>query len=203
MALPSIFEPTIFSRRTALPASTYIRAMHPKTEIRPDPAAIKRVLDMGWAGQLKIHGHRAQFHISADPAEEVLVYNRQGVFHKKEVPDDLASELRRLFLPSTGWNVIDSEWLKGENKVYVFDYLKKDGVALKGRTYRERWELLPRVYISPFIETLPLLKTVDKCMTALDKSDERFEGLVFKALDTPGFNDTSIIRCRKVSPFQP
>jgi hypothetical protein len=200
VALPKLFEPTIFSGRTIVPASVYIRAMHPKTEIRPDRAAIKRVLDMGWAGQLKIHGHRAQFHVSANPEEEVLAYNRQGVFHRKEVPEDLASELRRLFLPTKGWSVVDAEWLKGENKVYVFDYLKKDGVILKGRTYQERYDMLPRAYISPIIETLPLYKTVEKCMEALDRDDERIEGLVFKALETPGFNDTSIIRCRKVKP---
>lgn len=201
--MPSIFEPIIFSRRTAVPASTYIRAMHPKTEIRPDPAAIKRVLEMGWAGQPKIHGHRAQFHISADPADEVLAYNRQGVFHKKEVPDDVAAELRRLFLPTSGWAVVDAEWLKPQNKVYVFDYLKKDGVILRGNTYQERYDLLPRLYISPIVETLPLLKTLDKCLATLEREEATLEGLVFKALDTPGFNDTSIIRCRKASPFQP
>lgn len=201
MALPSIFEPTIFSRRTALPPSVYIRAMHPKTEIRPDPAAMKRVLDMGWAGQLKIHGHRAQFHVSADPADEVLAYNRQGVFHKKEVPDDVAAELRRLFKPDTGWTVVDAEWLKQENRIYVFDLLKKEGVPLRGKTYQERYDLLPRLYISPIVETLPLLKSLDKCVQALEKDDPIIEGLVFKALDTPGFNDTSIVRCRKVAPF--
>lgn len=201
MALPGIFEPIIFSSRAKVSASVFIKPMHPKTEIRPDRGAIKRVLDAGWCGQLKIHGHRAQFHISADPAEEVLAYNRHGEFHKKEVPESLAAELRRLFLPKTGWTVIDAEWLKPDNKVFVFDYLKKDGQLLASYTYQERLELLPRVYSSEIVETLPIYKTVERCMEELEKDDPKIEGLVFKALTTPGFRDTSIVRCRKVRPF--
>ncbi len=171
--------------------------MHPKTEIRPDRGAMKRVLDAGWCGQLKIHGHRAQFHISAEPSQAVLAYNRQGEFHQKAVSAALSAELRRLFAPVVGWTVVDGEWRKSEDHVYIFDLLKKDGQLLKDRTYLERWEMLPRVYTSASVETLPLYRTVERCLEALEKPDDFIEGLVFKSLSTPGFNDTSIVRCRK------
>jgi ATP-dependent DNA ligase len=171
--------------------------MHPKTEIRPERTAIKRILDQGWAGQLKIHGHRAQIHIPAD-ATPVHVYNRQGQFHAKLLPESLVSELRRIFGPKDGWTVLDAEWLKGTDRLFVFDILKREGSILDSMTYSQRWDLLPRVYSSESIETLPLLRTVDKCMDALEQAAgmEHVEGLVLRALNTSGFSDTSIIRCR-------
>jgi ATP-dependent DNA ligase len=172
--------------------------MHPKTEIRPERGAIKRVLDMGWVGQLKIHGHRAQIHIPCDASESVLVYNRQGQVHKKALPAKLDAELRRIFGPKDGWTVLDAVWLKGPDKLYVFDMLRREGHSLESATYAERWALLPRVYASDCIETLPLLRSVEKCLEALAAPGEELEGLVFKALNTPGFSDTSIVRCRKV-----
>ena len=43
----------------------------------------------------------------------------------------------------------------------------------------------------------PLLTTSAKCMELLASTEEFVEGLVFKAPDAKGFEDTSIIRCRK------
>lgn len=204
MTLPGIFDWTPLTRpRTLLNSvstSAFIRPMHPKTEIRPDRAAIKRVLDMGWAGQLKIHGHRAQLHVPADAAQPVRAYNRHGQLHKKTLPKPVEAELRRLFAPKSGWSVLDAEWLKGEDKIFVFDYVKREGELLSSLGYLARWELLPRVYASPCIETLGLLRTVDKCLEALASTDPHVEGLVFKALETPGFADTSIVRCRRNPP---
>src|SRR4051794_23892636 len=104
--LPGVFQPTLFSRQCTLRSSLFIRPIHPKTEIRPTPESIRKIIDAGWLGQLKIHGHRAQIHIPADPHEEVLAYNRQGQLHKKEIPALLLSEIRRLFSPTAQWNVI-------------------------------------------------------------------------------------------------
>lgn len=177
--------------------------MHPKTEIRPDRAAIKRVLDHGWAGQLKIHGHRAQIHLSPDPAQPSQVYNRQGALHAKPLPPALAAELQRIFGPrpdAPGWTVLDAEWLKGDDRVFVFDLLRREGRLLEPLTYAERWELLPRVYASEMVETLPLLRSVDRCLEALARPEPWIEGLVFRALSTPGFSDTSIVRCRRSRP---
>ncbi|MBX3020100.1 MAG: hypothetical protein KF799_00360 [Bdellovibrionales bacterium] len=180
-----------------MPPSVYIKAMHPKTEISPTLPAVEKLLKAGWAGQMKIHGHRAQIHLPADPKLEVIAYNRQGRPHKKLLPEEIVEELRRLIQPQKGWTVIDCEWLKPENKLFLFDILKDSDENLRRLTYAERYELLPRAYISPYIQTLPLLTSPRKCMDVLTSDDEHSEGLVFKSLNSKGFEDTSIVRCRK------
>jgi ATP-dependent DNA ligase len=197
-SLPGIFDTTIFSpQRVAVPRSIFIKAMHPKTQVSPNQASVKRLLDAGWVGQMKVHGHRAQIHISSDPADEMMAYNRQGRLHKKLLPEPIIKELRRLFAPYKGWTVLDTEWLKPENKLYVFDVLKHEGKLLRTLTYAERYAMLPRMYISPFVQTLPLLTSVERCMEILARTEETIEGLVFKSLNSKGFEDTSIVRCRK------
>lgn len=195
MALPQLFEPTIFSGLSTLFASHYIRAMHPKSAIPPTRTAVKKVLDAGWWGQTKIDGHRAQLHIPCDPQEDILVYTRQGQLHKKLLPAPLIKELQRLFTPQDGWNVIDAEWYKGTDQLYVFDMLKFNGKLLDTYPFAERYALLPRVYSSPCIETLPLIKSLEQCMEILETRDERVEGLVFKSPHTEGFADTGVVRC--------
>ena len=194
-----IFEETILTRKVPLRSSLFLRPMHPKTEIRPRVDAIQRVLDAGWVGQLKIHGHRAQIHISADPQEPVTLYNRQGQVHKKDISPLMLSELRRVFGPTSGWNVLDGEWLKPEERIYVFDFIKQENLLLNRLNFQERWHKLPRAYLSPCLQTLPYLTTLAQCLEALALPSENIEGLVFKSL-TPGFEDTSIIRCRKELP---
>ena len=162
----------------------------------PTQSAVEKILKMGWAGQMKIHGHRAQVHLNADPDIAPIVYNRQGRPHKMLLPDSIARELRRIFDLSEGWTVVDGEWLKPEGLLYVFDILKLDGQALRTKTYAERFALLPKSFISPAVKTLPLLTTLPKCMEVLASEDANVEGLVFKALHTKGFSDTSIVRCR-------
>lgn len=199
---PGLFEPTIFSGGPGpvMSASRFIRAMHPKSEVQPTREAIKKVLASGWWGQLKIHGHRAQLHIPSTEngtASDIVAYNRQGRPHQKLLPADLAQEVWRIFRPKTGWTVIDAEWLKDVDRLYVFDMLKREDIVLDDWTYAERFELLPRVYSSPKIQTLPPYKTLDACMKALESPDEHVEGLVFKATTTRGFLDSSIVRCRR------
>ena len=196
--LPGIFDATIFSppRRGLVSASTFIRAMHPKTEIAPTQLAVDKILKAGWVGQIKIHGHRAQVHLNANPTIPPIVYNRQGRPHKMALPEKIAKELRRIFVLSEGWTVLDGEWLKPEGILYIFDILKLDGKLLRTQTYAERYSLLPKSYISPSVKTLSLLTTLPKCMEVLASEDKQVEGLVFKSLSTKGFEDTSIIRCR-------
>ncbi|MGE4232889.1 MAG: hypothetical protein AB7F43_06110 [Bacteriovoracia bacterium] len=177
--------------------SNFIRPMHPKTEIRPEESAIVRILSAGWIGQTKIHGHRAQIHISSSESEEPIAFNRQGQPHKKLLPADVVRELRRIFLPESDWSAIDAEWLKDKNKLFVFDYIKKDGVVLNRMTYEQRYQLLPKNFISPYVQILPILKTLEDCLSVLNSDKPEIEGLVFKSIDTPGFADTSIVRCRK------
>lgn len=194
--LPGIFQPTILTRRTSLRSSLFIRPIHPKTEIRPTAEAIRKILDAGWRAQLKIHGHRAQIHVSSGSSPEILAYNRQGQLHKKDIPALLRDEVCRLFTPSQSWNVIDAEWLKSDDKLYVFDFIKLEGNMLHRLNFMERWKYIPRDYISPAIQTLGILSTLDQCLEALARPEEFIEGLVFRS-PSPGFEDSSIIRCRR------
>ncbi len=178
-------------------ASAFIKAMHPKTEVSPTLASVEKLLRAGWAGQMKVHGHRAQIHLSADPADDVVAYNRQGSPHKKLLPPEIEAELRRILDLRKGWTVIDCEWLKPQGKLFLFDVLKQNDETTRRLTYEERWKLLPRAYISRHVQTLPLLTTAEKCIEVLKRTEDHVEGLVFKALKTKGFEDTSIIRCRK------
>lgn len=158
---------------------------------------MKRVLDQGWAGQQKIHGHRAQIHLGPG---QTIVYNRHGQLAARELDLELDHELRRVLGVTDEWVAVDAEWLKPEGKIFLFDYLKFSGVVLFGETYLERWQRLPRVYRSKHISTLKLLRTVKQCLTVYEQNVPHHEGLVFKSLNSSGFSDTSIIRCRKPMP---
>jgi ATP-dependent DNA ligase len=193
----SFFCDTIFTRQVRLDPSRFIKAMHPKSEIRPDGTAIERILAAGWVGQLKIHGHRAQIHISADPAVPLIAYTRQGKRHTKELPETMVKEIRRLFRPTKGWTAIDAEWLKPKNKLFVFDLLKLEDRSLRALAYPDRWSMLPRAFISPHVSVLPLLRDLPSCLKQLRLKGEHIEGLVFKSATSIGFSDTSIVRCRK------
>lgn len=197
--LPLVRDAAFFARRDVTSPSPFIRAPHPKTGIRPLPDTMRRILEAGWVAQLKIHGHRAQVHVPADPKKPIHVLNRQGQSHRKKMSEAMTKEVRRLFQPEEGWNVVDAEWLKDEEKLFVFDFLKKEGEILRRLTYPQRYALLPRLYLSPCVATLPLIRDLAGCLKALETEQDHIEGLVFKSLTTPGFADTSIIRCRKTN----
>lgn len=177
----------------------HIRPIHPKTEIAPTRAAVENILSLSWWGQTKIHGHRAQIHIPSSQGSDLVIFNRQGQPHRKILPPDVAQEVFRIFRPNTGWNVIDAEWLKADDRLFVFDFLKREDKLLDSLSYGERYELLPRVYKSPKIVTLPPLKTVEQCMAVLADPNDNLEGLVFRSPKTVGFIDAGIVRCRKKS----
>jgi len=193
----SFFTPTIFTRRVVMGSSPYIKAMHPKTEIKPEPQAIQRILNAGWVAQTKIHGHRAQIHVPSDPEQSVIAYTRQAKLHKKVLPPKMVKEILRLFKPAKGWNVIDAEWLKEEDKLFVFDFLKREGETLRLKNFPARFALLPRAFISPCISVLPILRDLPSCLKIMETTDDHIEGLVFKSTTSMGFSDTSIVRCRK------
>ena len=195
-----IFEHRYLKKRAPQLPSKFIRPIHPKTEIQPRQDAIERILNRGWVAQPKIHGHRCQIHLVADESSAPLAFNRNGQFHKKELSPEIVSELYRLFSLKEGWTVLDGEWLKPSNKLYLFDILKKDNVLLKDKSFEERYAELPSDQISPHIQVLPVFRTVDRCLESLNKEDSHYEGLVFRAAQTPGFSDTSIVRCRKKNP---
>jgi ATP-dependent DNA ligase len=182
--------------------SVFYRSMHPKTEISPTRAAIERTLRAGWVGQAKINGHRAQIHVHASPDHKTLVYNRQGWLHKSQMPPSMIAELRRILPLHHGWTVIDSEWVKPKKKLYLFDLIKLNGKLLRHLSYSQRYALLPKDYLSPHVQTLPLLRSPDHCLELLTTPDSMIEGLVFKSPVARGFADTSIVRCRKAKIHQ-
>jgi ATP-dependent DNA ligase len=158
---------------------------------------VKGILEAGWVGQVKIHGHRAQIHIPHDPSQTIVVFNRQGHEHRKALPPVLVTELFRVFRPKAGWNILDAEWMKATDELYIFDFLKRDGVLLDRLSYLERFEMLPRVYGSAKIVTLPPLKKLHECLAVLEDPRPHVEGLVFKSPTTRGFLDSAIVRCRR------
>ena len=188
---------TIFSGVSQMKPSPFISAMHPKTEILPQNEAIQKILSQGWWGQIKIHGHRAQIHIPSDNSEPLIAYTRKGGTHKRALDPELEAELRRLLKPESGWSVVDCEWMKGDKRLFLFDFLKREGRLLSHLSYEERYELLPRIYKSDYIETLVPLKTLASCREALNRPEAFVEGLVFRNPSSKGFSDTSIIRCRR------
>lgn len=177
-------------------APRFIKPMHPKTEISPDPIAIKKVLNQGWAGQVKIHGHRAQIHLQN---KQAVAFTRKGSIHRKALPENLIEQLNHLFQTDEGFTVVDCEWLKTQNRLYLFDLLVWNGKRLSNQTYAERYELLPQVYTSNEIQTLPLLYRCQDCLDVIADPDPLIEGIVLKALNSQGFTDSAIIRCRKKS----
>ncbi len=193
-----IFQPTIFTQCARLkPFSRYIRAMHPRASVKSDDASLRKMLAAGWVAQRKVHGHRVQIHVSADPEQEVLLYNRLGNFHRKKLEPSIIGEIRRIFSPQEGVNVLDAEWLKPEGLIFVFDFLKSQSQLLNRMTFCERHELLPILYRSDCLQTLPVLKTFESCKAIIQSQDSHTEGLVFKSSTTRGFSDTSVLRCRK------
>jgi len=178
-------------------SSRFIKPIHPKTNISPTAPMIRKVIASGWWAQPKVAGHRAQIHIPSDESS-CLVYNRQGNLHKETLTPSMEAELKRIFKPEQGWNVIDAEWLKSEKSLFVFDFLKKDDQVLDHLSFAERYELLPKLFLSPHISTLPIFKTPEKCLEYLasDLSDT-IEGLVFRSAFSTGFSDNTIVRCRR------
>ncbi len=178
--------------------SSFIKTAHPKKEVQINAQTFQRILDADWWGQTKIHGHRAQIHLSADSQENCLVYNRHGKLHAKELEGLIIDELRRILAPKKGWTVIEAEWLKNEQKLFLFDCIKLNDELLSTLTYEERYRFLPKLYISPHIVTLPVLRTVEECMAVINNPAAEIEGVIFKSRHTKGYSDHSLIRCRKI-----
>ncbi len=182
---------------TSRAESAYIKTGHPKTEISSDRVSFENILKQGWWGQAKIHGHRAQIHLSADSQEPSLVYNRHGKLHARRLDVEIEDELRRIIPLKLAWSAIEAEWLKNEKKIYIFDFIKMNGRILSTLSYQERYEMIPRIYQSEFVSTLSVLRRGTECLQVFSDPDPKIEGLIFKSSQSIGFSDSALIRCRK------
>lgn len=177
----------------------FIQPQHPKATIAPEREQVQKLLKLGFWGQRKVNGHRAQIHLSS---EGFAAFTRQGTAHTQKLPEAVSRLLQARFQPKVGWNVLDCEWQKQENKLYLFDLLKLDNKSLQTKNYEQRFALLTEFFfLDPVIEFLPVLKTLDACMKVLDDKNPATEGLVFKQAAVLGFSDSLIIRCRKNGVF--
>lgn len=166
----------------------FIKTYHPKQSMEPSLESILKVLRMGWITQAKMNGFRAQVHITQ---AGVANYTRFGSLHTRPLPQAIVEALLALFPLGT---VVMGEWVQAEGKLYLFDFLKKDGQVLSRLTYAERYNLLPQGTAGA-VETLPIIVDADEAFAAL--MNEKTEGLVFKNPSRVGFDSNAIIRCRR------
>jgi ATP-dependent DNA ligase len=182
--------------RQKMNSTSFIQPQHPKSNLIFDKSVIKDLLEKSWIGQTKINGHRIQLHISKN---EIVCYTRQGTIHTKKL-DKKMIEAIDSYRPAKKnvWTVLDGEWLKSQDKIFLFDILKHENETLQFSTYKDRYKLLKSIYVfCPEITLLRNLKTVDACMKVMKDDKEEHEGLVFKSTTTKGWPDTAIVRCLK------
>jgi hypothetical protein len=184
------------TKTVKLKPSLFIRPVQARGEISIDAAKIRVLLESGWVGQIKTRGHYAQIHIPSSSGSEVVAYTRSGERHKKLLPQSLEGELRMRFAPASGWTVIDCEWIKTQNRLYVFDCLKLAGKMLAKKTFGERHALLESASNGLSIVLLPMLASVEECLSALETHNEAYEGLLFHKADVAGFDDSHLLRAR-------
>jgi ATP-dependent DNA ligase len=175
----------------------FIEPQHPKGELPPKKEDISNLIRWGWWGQKKVNGYRCQIHISSEG--EVKYFTRQGTAHTRTIPETIKEQLTRHLTPSHGYNVLDAEWQRQQEKIYLFDVLKLEDKLLDRQTFEERHQILRKdlFFIEPNINFLPVYKSVHQCMQVLAKNEDWIEGLVFKLPGNKGWKNDAIIRCRK------
>lgn len=172
----------------------FLKPQHPKATVMPRLDAIQRIFALGWVGQAKMNGRRAQIHIL--PGEAIQAFTRQGAPHTKPIPHEIDVLLHQWF-GGTGPTVLDAEWFPFDGKLYIFDALALDGKRLDRFSFPERHALLFKDFINPLIKVLPILKTAKEAWALLQGSDAAVEGIVLRSSASQGWPDTAIVRCRK------
>lgn len=175
----------------------FIEPQHPKGELPATQESVEKYIRWGWWGQKKINGYRCQIHICNKG--KVSYFTRQGSLHTRKVPEILTEQLVRHLTPEKGFNVLDAEWQRQQESIYLFDVLQLEGQLLSALTYAERYQKLRKelFFIEPNIKFLPVYKSVRQCMQVLNKDEEWVEGLVFKLPHNRGWKNDAIQRCRK------
>lgn len=173
----------------------FLKPQRPCRDIGPDIEVISELLEIGWVGQAKINGRRAQVHIHSN---KIMAFTRYGQLHTRKLGKEVTEQLLE-FKPKKGTNIFDCEWCPSIQKMFVFDMLVHEGKSLRFLKYMERHNKLNEMFrISPNVEFLRLVKTTKQCQTMLNKTNPFIEGLVFRYKESKGWPDTAIIRCRKV-----
>ena len=179
----------------------FMNAQHPGSgsTLRPNDESVRKVIGYGWWGQKKINGFSWQAHISAQG--ELVCFTRHGGKHTRQLQTEIKDQILTHLTPATGWNVVVGEWQFTEKKMYLFDVLKLENESFQKMNYGERYKILKNdlFFLSPNIEFLPVYRTVKQCLGVLEKAktDKTLDGLVFKNPKTPGWQNTSIVRCLK------
>jgi len=173
----------------------YLKGSHPKnSNLLVNYGTFDRIISRGWVGQRKMNGFRLECHV--DVGGEITAYTRQGTKHTRKMSEAINLSFLQLE-PEKGTSVFDCEWVKPLNQVFLFDILAHEGKVLNKLTYQERYELLETVFkITPHMRLLPLYEAASDCIAQAKNRSKYVEGLVFKALNTKGWPDTSVVRCR-------
>jgi len=130
--------------------------------------------------------------VQMDVNQNVLGINRRGLYV------GLAQSIVDAIIKLKGFNTLDDEYGKESFLIdcegmgdynHVFDLLECDGEDLKGKSYKERYEILTDLLSS---ETTNTLRTVPTAFSTKNKlamykkyKTECREGVVFKRLDAP------------------
>lgn len=182
----------------------FIKPQHPGAgtgSIAPTDERIRKVISYGWWGQTKINGYSWQGHIAPDA--KMTCYTRQGRTHNRKLHTEISEQILDHILPKTknGYTVLAAEWQHELKILYIFDVYKLDGESFQRKTYTERYKILrdELFIIAPNVKILPVYRTVKQCMDVLEKArgDKFVDGLVFKNPKTPGWQNSSIVRCLK------
>lgn len=172
---------------------THVKTHHPKQSLLMAKTDLESMLEKGWIGQAKMNGVRAQIHVIDDhPLYNIKAYNRRGSLLTGKMSPDIVDIIRTNFKPG---DIFEAEWLRIRQALFIYEMVAKEGELLSSKNYAERYAMLPKIDSLPHVQTLPILDTPEDILAAYN--DAETEGVVFKALNTPGFKDTSIIRCRK------
>jgi len=173
----------------------FISSQHPKNSVTPTGEQIREYLKLNWIGQAKMNGHRLQIHIT--PKGQLTCFTRQGTLHTKKLPPELEASFLQ-YVDRDGILVLDGEWIKSSDQVWLFDVLKYQGRTMMFSSYKERYGILKSIYaIAANIKLSRVLKKEKDCFKVLADPDEIIEGLVLKAWETKGWPDTAIVRCLK------
>jgi len=184
-----------FLEKIRMTASAFIKTQHPGASASPTEDNVRYYASLGWHIQEKKNGRNTQIHISEDSIE---FFTRHGLKHSMKISEKIRETLWRFFKPLKGVTVLEGEYVPAENRIYLFDIIKKDDQLFHNLTYGERHEILKKDcpdIMDSSLRILPLLSIQKAIEILLGKN--KAEGLVFKSHVGKGFADYYIIRCRK------